>query len=36
MMVRDATCIWYVEVWEPELYFYPSAGGFKKKQNDVR
>ena len=21
----------YVEVWELKLYFYPSAGGFKKK-----
>ena len=25
------TCIWYVEVWKLKLYFYPSAGRFKKK-----
>ena len=25
----DNTCIWYVEVWELKLYFYPSAGGWK-------
>ena len=24
---RNTTCIWYVEVWELKLYFYPSAGG---------
>ena len=29
---RNTTCIWYVEVWEPKLYFYPSARGFKKKK----
>ena len=23
------TCIWYVEVWELNRYFYPSAGGFE-------
>ena len=26
------TCILYVEEWELELHFYPSAGGFKKKK----
>ena len=25
-------CIWYVEVWELKLSFYPSAGGFKRCQ----
>ena len=25
-------CIWYVEGWELKLYFYPSAGGLKKKE----
>ena len=29
---RNATCIWYVEVWELKLYFYPSARGLKKKK----
>ena len=28
----NTTCMWYVEVWELQLYFYPSAGGFKKKK----
>ena len=27
--------IWYVEVWELKLYFYPSAGGWKKKKHCV-
>ena len=31
------TCIWYVEVWELKLYFYPSARGLKKeKRKKVR
>ena len=24
-----------MEVWELKLYFYPSAGGFKKKKNAI-
>ena len=28
----NTACIWYMEVWELKLYFYPSAGGFKKKK----
>ena len=28
---RNTKCIWYVEVWELKLYFYPSAGGLQKK-----
>ena len=28
----NTTCIWYVEVWEPKIDFYPSAGGFEKKK----
>ena len=30
------TCIRYVQVWELKLYFYPSAGGLKKKQNKTK
>ena len=26
------TCIWYVLVWGLKLYFYPSAGGYKKNR----
>ena len=29
------TCIWYVEVWELKLYFYRSAGGFKKRKKNA-
>ena len=29
---RDMYLILYVEVWELKLYFYPSAGGLKKKK----
>ena len=34
MLLRDATrtTAVYVEVWELKLYFYPSAGGLKKKE----
>ena len=28
--------IWYVEVWEMKRYFYPSAGGIKKKALHLR
>ena len=30
---RNTPCILYVEVWELMLYFYPSAGGFKKQKS---
>ena len=30
------TCIWYVEVWELKLYFYPSAWGLKKKRKAMQ
>ena len=32
---KHDVCIRYVEVWELKLYFYPSAGGFRKKKTDL-
>ena len=29
---RNTPCIWYVQVRELKLYFYPSAEGFEKKK----
>ena len=29
---RNTTCIWYVQVWELKLYFYPSARAFLKSE----
>ena len=31
--LKTRICFRYVEVWELKLYFYPSAGGLKKKSN---